>query len=272
MDSTYPDSIEHQRFLHTCRFIYFLLHTCIYLFPKTGNTAHQCRANLLNGCLNIRRAKINANLHSLMDTEITPCFLEHMSQGKEVHRYILIGHRSQTVIMCMELFQVAGMMKHYSFRFTRCSGCIEDIRQIIIRSTVRAFFHHIILQKSLSHRHKLIKIDRRYVTRVFHHRTVKDNQLLQRRTETKDTESSIILILFTYKKVTYLCIIDNILRLSRRTGCIERNGNSPVGECPKVHIKPFGLILRKDSNIFLFLPVPQMRWQPASLFRRIDSR
>ncbi|CDA84134.1 uncharacterized protein BN772_02578 [Bacteroides sp. CAG:754] len=145
------------------------------------------------------------------------------------------------------------MVEHHPFRLTRCSGCIEDIRQVIIRSTVRAFFHHIILQKPFSHRHKLIKIDRRYVTRVFHHRTVKDNQLLQGSAKTKDTESRIILILFTYKKITYLCIVNNILRLRGRARSIERNGNGTIGKCAKVYIKPFGFILRKDSDILLFL-------------------
>ena len=61
----------------------------------------------------------------------------------------------------------------------------------------------------------IIKIDRRYVAGIFHYRTVKNNQLLQRGAETKDAESSIILVLLAYKKETNLRIINDILRLRR---------------------------------------------------------
>ena len=135
-----------------------------------------------------------------MNTEITPCFLKHVCLGEEVHRYILIRHCRQAVVMCMELFQIAGMMQHDPFRFAGCSGRIKDIRQIIVRSAFRPCFHRIIMRESLPHCHKFIKVDRRYITRVFHHRTVKDNQLLQGRTETENTESSIILKLFPHKR------------------------------------------------------------------------
>ena len=132
MDSTYPDSIQHQCFLQPCCFVNFLLYTCIYFLPETGNTTHQCRTNFLNRCLNIRRTKIDTNLHSFMNTEITPCFLKHVCQGEEVHRYILIRHGRQTVIVCMKLFQITGMMKHDALRFTRCAGCIENVCQVIV--------------------------------------------------------------------------------------------------------------------------------------------
>ena len=78
MDSTYPDSIQHQCLLQPGCFVYFFLYPCIHLLPKTGNTAHQCRANFLNGCLYICRTEIDTNLHSFMNTEITPCFLKHV--------------------------------------------------------------------------------------------------------------------------------------------------------------------------------------------------
>ena len=178
-----------------------------------------------------------------MNTKVTPRFLEYVRQWQEVHRYILIRHCRQAVVMCMELFQIAGMMQHDPFRFARCSGRIKDIRQIIVRSAFRTCFHRIIMRESLPHCHKFIKVDRRYITRVFHHRTVKDNQLLQGRTETENAESSIILKLFPHKKVTNLRIIADVLRLRRRTGRIQRNGNSAIGKCTKVNIEPFGLIL-----------------------------
>ena len=154
--------------------------------------------------------------------------------------------------MCMKLFQITGMMKHDALRFTRCAGCIENVCQVIIRSPFGTLFYRIIMRQSLSRRHKFIKIDRWYVTRVFYHRTVKDYQLLQRRTETKDAESGIILVLLTDKKKTNLRIINDILRLRRWTRCIKRNGNRPVGKCTKVYIEPFGFILWKYTDILLF--------------------
>ena len=252
MDSTYPDSIQHQCFLQPCCFVNFLLYTCIYFLPETGNTTHQCRTNFLNRCLNIRRTEIDTNLHSFMNTEITPCFLKHVCQGEEVHRYILIRHGRQTVIVCMKLFQITGMMKHDALRFTRCAGCIENVCQVIVWSPFGTFFYRIIVRQSLSHRHKLIKIDRRYVAGIFHYRTVKNNQLLQRGAETKDAESSIILVLLAYKKETNLRIINDILRLRRWTRCIKRNSNSPIGKRAKVDIEPFRFILWKYTDILLF--------------------
>ena len=59
-------------------------------------------------------------------------FDEFMAMGEEVHRYILIRHGRQTVIMCMKLFQITGMMKHDALRFTRCAGCIENVCQVIV--------------------------------------------------------------------------------------------------------------------------------------------
>ena len=146
MDSSHPDGVQHQRFLQSGCFVYFFLYPCIHFFPETGNAAHQCWANFLNRCLNIRRTEIDTNLHPFMDTEITPCFLKYVCQRKEVHRHILIRHRCQTVIMGMELFQITGMMKHYSLRFTCRSGCIEDICHIIVRSPLCTLFYRIIMR------------------------------------------------------------------------------------------------------------------------------
>ena len=66
--------------------------------------------------------------------------------------------------MSAKLFQITRMMKHDSLRFTCRSGRIKNISQIVIRSTSRTLFHHIIVRKSFSHRHKLIKIDGRHIT------------------------------------------------------------------------------------------------------------
>ena len=179
MNLTNPDSIQHQCLLHSCGLIDLLLYSGIHFFPETRNAAHQCRTNFLNGCLYIRRTEIDTDLYPFMDTEIAPSLFKYMRQWKEVHRNILIRHRGQAVVMSAKLFQITGMMKHDSFRFTCRSGRIKNISQIVIRGTSRTLFHHIIVRKSFSHRHKLIKIDGRHITGVFYDRTVKDNQLLQ---------------------------------------------------------------------------------------------
>ena len=178
MDSADFDGIQHQRLLQSCRFIDLLLYTGIYLFPETGYAAHQCRADFFNGCLDICRTKVDADLYSFMNTKIAPCLLEYVCQRKEVHRNVLVGHCRQTLVMRMELLQIARMMQHYSLRLSRRTGSIKDVSQIIVRSTCGTFFHHLIMRQSFAHCHKLIKIDGRDITRVFYYRTVENNQLL----------------------------------------------------------------------------------------------
>ena len=178
VDSTDFDSILHQCLFQSGCFIDLLLYTGIYLFPETGNTAHQCRTNFFNGCLNVCRTQIDADLYSFMNTKIAPCLLEYVCQRKEVHRNILVGHCRQTLVVRMELLQIARMMQHYSLRFSRRTGSIKDVSQIIVRSTCGTFFHHLIMRQSFAHCHKLIKIDGGDITRVFYYRTVENNQLL----------------------------------------------------------------------------------------------
>ena len=108
------------------------------------------------------------------------------------------------------------MMKHDALRFTRCARmyreCLPSHRMKPVRYVLLPYHCEAI---PLPIAMKLIKIDRRYVAGIFHYRTVKNNQLLQRGTETKDAESSIILVLLAYKKETNLRIINDILRLRR---------------------------------------------------------
>ena len=121
---TYTDSIEHQRFLYTGSFGYFLLYTGINFLPETRYATHQSRTNFLNRHLNIHRTEVDAYLYSLMDTEITPSLLEHMSQWQEVHRHIFVRHIHQTNIMNAESFKEARVMQHDSFGLSRRTGSI----------------------------------------------------------------------------------------------------------------------------------------------------
>ena len=243
MDSADLNRIQHQCLLQSCRFTDLFLYTGVYLLPETGNAAHQCRTDFFNGSLNICRTEIDTYLHSLVNTEIAPCFLEHMCQREEVHRNILVGHCRQAFVMRMELLQIARMVQHHTFRFPRRTGSIKDVSQIIVRSTCGTFFYHLIMRQPFAHCHKLIKIDGRDITRVLYYRTVENNQLLQRRAKAEDAECRIILILFANKKISDLRIVDNVLCLCGRTRCIERNSNPAIGKCTEIDIEPFRLIL-----------------------------
>ena len=212
---TYFDGIQHHSFLQACFLSNLLLHTGIHFFPKTRNTAHQCRTDFFNGSLDIHRTEVDTNLHAFMNTKICPCFLEDMCQGKEVHGDILITHVYQTDIMDTESLHIVRVMQHYPLRFTSSTGCIKNVRKVIIRCTRSAFFHYIVVRQTFSCFQELIEIDGSHVTRVAYNSPVEDDQLLQRLTKAKDTESRIILELLAYEDITYLSIIDNVLCLCR---------------------------------------------------------
>ena len=52
--------------------------------------------------------------------------------------------------------------------------------------------------------------------------------------KTECAESGIVLKLLAYEKETYLSVINNILRLSRRTGSIQRYGHQTIGKSRKI--------------------------------------
>ena len=150
-----------------------------------------------------------------MDTKICPCFLKNMCQRKEVHGHILVTHIYQTDIMDTEGLHIVRMMQHHPLRFTSCTGCIKNVGKVIIRCTGSTFFHYIVVRQTFSCFQEFVKINRSHVTRVAYYSTVENDQLLQRLAKAKDTESRIILELLAYKDITYLSIIDNVLRLCR---------------------------------------------------------
>ena len=127
------------------------------------------------------------------------------------------------------------------------------------------------MRQSFTHCQKIIKINGRYVTPVFYHRTVEYDNLLQRRTKTEYTESSIILKLFAYKKNTDLCIVDNVLCLCGRTRRIQWDGHRPIGKSRKIRKKAFRFILRENTDI-LFLLYTECHQRISSLpdsFRKL---
>ena len=138
-----------------------------------------------------------------------------MCQGKEIHGNILISHIHQTDIMDTESLHIVRVMQHYSLRFASSTGCIKNVRKVIIRCTGSAFFHDIVVRQTFSCFQELVEIDGSHITRVAYNSPVEDDQLLQRLTKAKDTESRIILELLAYEDVTYLSIIDNVLCLCR---------------------------------------------------------
>ena len=99
MHLAYFDGVQHHCFPQSGFLRNLFLYARINLLPETGNAAHQCRTHFLDSSLNIRRTKIDTNLYPSMNTEISPGFLKHMRQRKEVHGYILIRHGGQTNIM-----------------------------------------------------------------------------------------------------------------------------------------------------------------------------
>ena len=177
MDTAYFNSIQHQHFFYSGGLGYFFLNAGVHFLPKTRDTTHQCRTDFFNGCLDIGRTKIDADLYALMHTEISPCLLKHMGQRQEVHRNILIGHIYQTDIMNTECFQIARMMQHDSFRFARSTGRIQDVCQILSTGTCRTFFHYFIVWQIFSFSQELVIVNRTHITRIFHYRRIKNDQL-----------------------------------------------------------------------------------------------
>ena len=139
-----PDfkSIQHHCFPQAALLGNLLLYTGIYLLPKAGNAAHQCRTYLLDSGLNICRTKIDANLHTSVKTEISPCFFKHMRQRKEVHGHILIRHGSQADIVDADSLSVVEVVQHHSFRLAGGAGCIKNIGKVAVRCTGGTLFHN----------------------------------------------------------------------------------------------------------------------------------
>ena len=88
--------------------------------------------------------------------------------------------------------------------------------------------------KPLTQCEKIIVVNGCLIAGIEHHATVEDNKFLQRMAKTECAESGIVLKLLAYEKETYLSVINNILRLSRRTGSIQRYGHQTIGKSRKI--------------------------------------
>ena len=132
MRPAHLDGIQHHRFTQTGFLGNLLLHTGIDFLPKTGYTAHQCRAYLFNSSLDILWTEIDADLHPPVYTKVGPCLFEYMGQRKEVHGNIPVCHERQSDIMNAESLSIIEMMEHDTFRLTGSTGSIKDIGEVII--------------------------------------------------------------------------------------------------------------------------------------------
>src|SRR5574344_2007296 len=126
--------------------------------------------------------------------------------------------------MYSKSFEIIRHIKHHTFWFSGSTRSIEDVGQIIVRSTRSSLVNLFFMRKLFTFSQEFTEIDRRLITRIFLYFRIKDNKLLQRIAQAEYREGCIILKLLTDKKVPYLCIVHNILNLRRRTGRIERNG------------------------------------------------
>ena len=243
MNFSHTDSILHQALLDSLFGGNLLVHPCIDLLPKAGHTAHQRGAHLLDGRSNLCRFQVETHHHSLVQAVVGPCTLEHVGQRQETHRHILVRHLRQADVVDADNLFIGRMVKQHALRLTRSTTGIEDIGQVVHRSTSGALGHHGCMGQSLAHLQELVEIDTGRVALVFLNLAVKENQFLQRRTDAQHTEGRIVLILFAHKKKADLCIVDDVLCLSCRTGGIKRNRDCPIGMSGKVGIQTFGLVL-----------------------------
>ena len=128
------------------------------------------------------------------------------------------------------------MHQHYPFRLTCSTGSIKNISYVGRGDFRRTPFHFVIVGQSFTLLQEFIKVDGSQVPRIPLNFTVKDNNLLQRLTQPEYAKSSIILKLLPYEEVAYLRIIDDILHLGWRAGCIKRYSHHTVSIRTEIHI------------------------------------
>ena len=141
------------------------------------------------------------------------------------------------------------VVQHHALGLSGSARGIEDVAEVIKRSSGGASFHHLIIGQSFAALHELIKIDGILVAWVFHHGRIINHYLLQRVAIALHRDDRIILELLTYKEDAYVGIVDDIAGLLWRTGSIEWNGHCPIGEASEVHEETLWFILRKNTYI-----------------------
>ena len=237
------DGIQHHRFPQAGLLRYLLLHAGIHFLPKAGNAAHQRGAYFLDSGLDICRTEVDAHLYSPVDAEIGPGLLKHMRQREEVHGHVFIRHGSQADVVDADGFPVVEVMQHHPFRFAGGAGGIKDIGKVLVRSACGTFFHNIVMGQVFAQCEELIIIDGCLVAGVEHYVAVENNQFLQGVAEAERTEGGVILELLAYEEEAYLCVVNDVLRLCRRAGGIQRYSDQTIGESCKIGEQTFRFIL-----------------------------
>ena len=248
----YLKGIEHHGTLQASLLTDTLLHALVNFLPKTGNTAHHRGADLLDGHLDVLWTEINTDLSAALQADIGPAAFEDVRQRQEVHRNVFVRQRRDTDFVRTEGFHVVVVHQHDAFWFACRARSVQNVGNVAVGHFCCAFLYFGFVRQPLAQCKELVEVDgHRLVAGVFLHLAVEDDNLLERRTHAEHTDGGVVLKLFANEEVTDAGIVDDILRLCRRTGGIKRDGDSTVGIGAEVHVKTFGFVLREDADVFL---------------------
>ena len=175
-----------------------------------------------------------------------------MGQRQETHRQILVRHLRDTNVMCTHRLQVVGMCQHNALGIAGRTGCIDNGSDVFRRSLTCTDLDRTLGMGIVTQPDEIVEIDRLFVFGIQPDRRIENDEPLQNiRQLALYNQSIVILLLLAHKERMYLCVLDNVGNLLRRTGCIHRHIGNAVAIRTKIGKQTLGHILRIDTNILL---------------------
>ena len=226
-----------------------LVHALVHLLPEAGHAAHHRGTHLAERLLHVGRIQIDAHQHAAPQAEVGPRLLEDVGEGEEIERHVPVGQNAEQLVVHAEYLIIIAIPQHHALRFACRARGVEDVHQVMLLDVGGALGNQRLVRQVAAQGQELVPIEGGQVARVFLHRAVEDDELLQGFAEAEDGECGIILELLAHEEEADSGIVHDILHLQRRAGGIERDGDGAVGKGREVRREALRLVLREDAHV-----------------------
>ena len=160
---------------------------------------------------------------------------------------------------------ILSVSKHYALTIASSTTGIKNVCQIVHARTLIQRFHLSLSRKIFAQLDKILEVKGSRIVGADTYTGIKDDNTLQRRTESKDTMCLVILILLAYKKKAHLTVVNHILYLLLAACSIERYRAQLNTISTKISIKIMHTILGENSYLVVRF-CPNVKQSIAHLF------